>query len=112
MKKLILPYPPSANHYLRRTKNGVFRTKEANDYREDVQKLCLIARLEPMQGDVSLRIDVYRPRKTGDLDNTLKLVLDALQGHLYENDRQVWHISLTRHDDKNDPRIEVVAVST
>ena len=110
MNKLILPYPPSANHYLKRGKNGVFRTQEANDYRENVQMICLIARLEPLLGDVSLFIDVYRPRRSGDVDNVLKVVLDSLQGHLYENDRQVSHISITRHDDKNDPRIEVTAL--
>jgi crossover junction endodeoxyribonuclease RusA len=110
MNRLVLPYPPSANHYLKRTRNGVFRTKEANDYRETVQMLCLIERLEPLTGDVSLTIAVYRPRRAGDIDNVLKVMLDSLQGFLYENDRQVSHIDIRRYEDKSDPRVEVVAV--
>lgn len=109
--KLVLPYPPSANHYLRKTRNGVFRTREANEYRSDVGWLCRQLGIEPLAGDVSLVIDVYRPRRSGDIDNVLKVTLDALQGHVYTNDRQVSHIDITRHDDRLNPRVEIVVAA-
>jgi Holliday junction resolvase RusA-like endonuclease len=61
----------------------------------------------PTKKMVGLKIDVYRPRKSGDLDNTLKAILDSMSGHLYEDDRQVIEIHAKRHDDKDNPRVEI-----
>ena len=45
----------------------------------------------PLTGDVSLtlRIVTKNGKKPGDIDNYSKLVMDALQGYAYENDKQV-----------------------
>lgn len=62
--------------------------------------------LTPMfLGDVHLDIDIYYMSRRSDLDETL--VLDLLQGRIYENDRQVrsrrtrWGLSPL------DPRVEI-----
>ena len=52
-------------------------------------------------------IDIYRPRKVGDIDNCAKLILDSLQGYAYDNDNQIVDLHLRRFDDKVNPRVEV-----
>jgi nitric oxide reductase large subunit len=42
---------------------------------------------------------VFRPRASGDLDNRIKVLVDALQGIAYANDSQVKHIDLWMHDE-------------
>ena len=75
---LTLPYPPSTNHMYQRMRNGgVALTPDAVLYRHSVR-----ARLngqEPLDGPVCVRVDVYRPRRHGDLDNVLKSLLDSLR---------------------------------
>jgi Holliday junction resolvase RusA-like endonuclease len=111
-----LTYPPSANAYWRsktiRKGNRfiplVHRSHEADDYRALVNKLGMIngwtARPEC---EVSVAVEVWRPRKIGDLDNTLKVMFDALKGRAFVDDNQVVEIYARRHDDKDNPRAVV-----
>lgn len=64
--------------------------------------------IKPFTGDVVVTIHVYRARKTGDLDNFQKLLLDALNGIAYNDDKQIVELHAYRRDDKNDPRVEIV----
>lgn len=52
-------------------------------------------------------IRVYRPQRRGDLDNTMKAILDSLSGLLYVDDKQVIEIHAKRFDDKKNPRVEI-----
>lgn len=56
---------------------------------------------------VSVDLLVVTPTKAGDLDNRIKPTLDALQGVIYTDDRQVTEISVRRGVDRSDPRVEV-----
>lgn len=62
-----------------------------------------------ISGNVAINVSVFRPAKRGDLDNYLKIMLDALEGVLYENDNQITEIHAFRYDDKDNPRVELVA---
>jgi len=54
------------------------------------------------QGEVSVSVAIIRPKKTGDVDNYLKLVLDALQeSGIIKNDNQVTATSAIIIDPKN-----------
>lgn len=61
----------------------------------------------PPSGPVDVTVHVFRPRKAGDLDNALKVLLDALSGIAYVDDDQVVSLHAFRHDDKERPRVEV-----
>jgi crossover junction endodeoxyribonuclease RusA len=100
-----LPYPPSANRYWRKFRGNMVVSAEAKAYREVVA--TRLYGVKPYTGDVSLTVGVYRPQKSGDLDGRLKQLLDALQGYLYVDDKQIVRIVADRYDDKANPRVEV-----
>lgn len=103
--KLTLPYPPTGNLYWRHFRGRVVVSSQARKYREMVRLLG--SRIEPLKGAVEVSVDVHRPRRIGDLDNALKVLLDALRGIAYVDDKQVVAIHARRYDDKQDPRAEV-----
>ena len=84
------------------------KSQEARQYGEAVGNLCLAAGLVPFSGDVSVELFVYRPRRSGDLDNYIKVTLDSLNRRAYLDDKQVVRIEATRLDDKLNPRVVVV----
>jgi crossover junction endodeoxyribonuclease RusA len=105
--KLTLPICPSANRYWRNWRGRMVVSKEARNYKQHVGWLCRQQEIEPMDGDVILSIDVYRPRKAGDLSNKIKVCEDSLIGHAFHDDSQVVEIHMRRFDDKKNPRLEV-----
>ncbi|KGF22516.1 MULTISPECIES: RusA family crossover junction endodeoxyribonuclease [Oligella] len=105
--ELTLPYPVSANRYWRTAVvNGrvrTYRSKDANDYRHAAQWIAKEKRVKPHDGDYKIILRVH-PRLTAsktaskvcvDLDNALKVALDALEGVLYHNDNQVKKLSVS-----------------
>lgn len=108
MTTLVLAYPPSANRYWRYERGRIHRSDEADTYIRQVQLVCMVQRITPLAGDVCLSVDFFRPAKRGDLDNSLKVLIDALRGFVYFDDKQIREIHAMRLDDKNDPRALVV----
>jgi crossover junction endodeoxyribonuclease RusA len=107
---LILPYPPTVNHIYRRARGHLSLTPEALAFRHAVRLIAQAQGVQPISGPVAVFLDVYRPRRRGDLDNLLKAVLDACNGIAYEDDDQVIRIEANRYDDKRSPRVEVHVV--
>jgi crossover junction endodeoxyribonuclease RusA len=111
MITLVLPYPPTVNHMYRRARGHLALTPEALAFRHAVRLIAQVQGVQPMSGPVAVFLDVYRPRRRGDLDNLLKAVLDACNGIAYHDDEQVARIEANRYDDKRAPRVEVSVVS-
>lgn len=105
---LTLPFPPSSNRYWRNFRGRMVISAEAKAYRQRVALLCIQNGVKPMVGNLSFEARLYRPAKRGDLDNRLKILLDCLQGSAFENDSQITEIRMSRHDDKVNPRVEVM----
>ena len=106
--RIEIPYPPQANHAYTVARGRKILSAKGRAYKADVAKRCLIARIKPLEGDLSVTLWVYRPRKAGDLDNTMKLPLDAIKGFAYHDDKQIVELHAYRRDDKENPRIEVM----
>ena len=104
---LVLPLPPSANRYWRTFRNVVVVSDEARAYKTGVKQSAKEQGAVVLSGPVAVYLDVYRSRKSGDLDNRLKVALDALKGVAFEDDAQVVEIHARRFDDKNNGRIEI-----
>lgn len=107
MINLQLPYPPSSNRLWRTGNGATYISQEAREYKQNVALLARVAKAKPFDGNVFVNVRVYRPRQSGDLDNRLKVVLDALQGVCYHDDKQVVKIIAERFDDPKHPRVEV-----
>ena len=105
--RVTLDVPPSANRYWRMVNGRMIRSREANDYKAYAGMICNLAGMEPVSGNVSVTIAVYRPAKRGDLDNFLKVAIDSLIGHAFVDDSQIVAIHATRHDDPQCPRVEI-----
>lgn len=94
---IILPYPISTNRYWRTFRGMTVVSKEAKAYKEQVAQIAQLSGCIKHNGNVSIDITLYPKRnkdgsanaKVLDLDNCLKVVLDALQGVAYDNDKQV-----------------------
>ena len=94
---ICLPYPPSANRYLRHALRRTYRTAEANKYRKLAQTEAYAANGFLFACPVSVEVTLFpKTTKTGqasrtvlDLDNCMKVALDAVQGILYVNDKQI-----------------------
>lgn len=103
--KATLPYPPSANRYWRSFRGRMVLSAEAKKYKAFVQ--VALAKWPILGGPVALIAHLYRPQKSGDLDNRLKVLGDALNGVAWLDDKQVEEIHAFRHDDKSRPRVEI-----
>lgn len=109
MEALVFAYPPSANRYWRHSRGHMYVSDEAIAYKSDcvIEAIAQANWLEPVAGPVAVTVRLYRPRKSGDLDNRLKVLLDALQGIVYVNDSQIVQLHAYRFDDRRNPRVEV-----
>lgn len=104
MDVLSLPYPISTNRYWRTFRNRQIVSKEAVAYKERVAAIAAENGITPTSKAVSLTVQLIpKANKDGsaskvclDLDNCLKVCLDALQGAAYENDNQVEEIHAKR----------------
>lgn len=72
---------------------------------------CSSPRPAVLTGPVAVELNVFRDRKSGDLDNRIKICLDAMEGVFFENDSQVRELHAYLHEDRHDPRVEVTVTS-
>jgi len=106
--RIVLPFPPSVNHYYRRTRTGqVYLGPQALAFRERVHLEWLARSWTPLEGPISLEIRAFRPRVVGDIDNVLKATLDALNRRYFVDDRQVVRLLVHLDHDPACPRLEV-----
>ena len=109
---LTLPEPPSANVYWRSFKGRVVKSKEARDYQTAVHLLAAqhVKRgMFPFPAGTPVRVtlDWFRGRRAGDLDNRIKVCLDALSRAVYADDDQIVEIVARRHDAPKQGRLDV-----
>lgn len=109
-------------------RNGqVYTPKETLDYERLIQNQIRLQRIKPVKGPVRLTVVIYRQvlknwskKKTNaairgehlpvtrpDLDNYLKVIMDASNGLLYEDDNQVVEILASKRYAKM-PYVEII----
>lgn len=97
---LELPHPISSNRYWRHFGNRIARSPEAISFIDLVRLKAKIAKVAAIEGNVAIDL-IYHPRRTAkglasktrlDLDNCQKVVLDALNGVAYTDDKQITRI--------------------
>jgi crossover junction endodeoxyribonuclease RusA len=104
----VLPFPPSGNRYWRHGRGRTYKGEQARQYQESAAWVAKLAGATLHNGAVGLELRFYRPQRRGDLDNRLKVLLDSLEGVLYNNDGQIKELHAYLADSKANPRVEVV----
>lgn len=90
MSGIWLPWPPSANRYWRHYRGRMVVSAEAKAYQELAWVDAWAAGLRPIDEPVGLECVFCPPdQRRRDLDNCLKVLIDALQGVAYHDDRQI-----------------------
>jgi len=87
-----LPWPPSVNHYWRRSGRIIHISNEGRKYRSIVNvQLMAQGVTEPLSGELRMAIKLFPPdRRIRNIDNILKALLDAMQhGGAYHDDDQI-----------------------
>ena len=105
--RIRLPEPPSINHYWRVSRGITHLSKDGRRWKNEASALAEQAGLEKLDGPVAVSITWYRSRRSGDLDNRIKVVLDVLRGLAYTDDKQVVELHAWRFDDKANPGVDV-----
>lgn len=111
--KITLPEAPATNRYYRKWQGRMVVGPVGRAYKAEVSTLCHLAARQtehlpyPLPRPLAVRIEWHRGRRSGDLDGRLKVLLDAMQGSVYENDSQIVELHAYRYDDKANPRMVV-----
>jgi crossover junction endodeoxyribonuclease RusA len=93
---LNLPYPPSVNNMWLTSGRRRYISKRGVEFKAAVANIC--GGLAGFGGSpVELSIVLYpRDKRLMDIDNCCKSILDSLQGYMYEDDQQVWKLTIER----------------
>jgi len=82
----------------------VIKSKKALNYLQAFQLQCRPIPL--MQGDLFCHIIIHYASRRPDLDDSL--ILDAMQGRIYQNDRQIKERHIEWRLDRANPRAEIL----
>lgn len=88
--KLVLPWPPSVNHYWGVRGKVRFLTKRGKEFRQAVAEAVAEAGIK-MTGRLFVAVALYPPNRIRrDIDNSMKALFDALQhAGCYDDDEQI-----------------------
>jgi crossover junction endodeoxyribonuclease RusA len=101
---LVLPYPPSVNHYWKHAvinnRPTVYISKEGKQFTTAVRAAVLESGygFNPLQSRLSVSIEIYPKNKRAfDIDNSVKATLDALtKSRVWADDSQIDELHVKR----------------
>lgn len=96
---LYLPFPPTANTYIRHTSSGRhYMTAEGRAFRKIVLSAVRRSKARKVEGRLEVIVTLCpKNRKKGDIDNRIKPLLDAMQAaKCFDNDEQVDRLEVRR----------------
>lgn len=97
---IVLPWPPSNNHYYAVVRGRKVLSKNGRKYRGDVLVAVAENRDKRTLGNkrISVKVVSHQPTRLGrDLDNMLKAPLDSLgRAGIYDDDSQIDRLTIER----------------
>ena len=108
MMTLTVELPPPLNATYRMGHGMMYKTKEMKDWQEMVgweykrHHTSLRWLTDPLYVGITMFL-----KRDRDIDSSLKGVLDALQGIVYTNDKQIVHLNVRKEVDVKNPRLEI-----
>ena len=89
--------PPSVNHSYRAYRGRVVLSARAREFKQRVAD-NLPADFNKITGKVKLEITFsFKDRRKRDIDNYLKVLLDSLKGLAFEDDDQIYELTVKKH---------------
>lgn len=100
--QLLLPWPPSVNHYWGQSGKQRFITKRGKDFRMAVAEECALNEVKALEGRLAVHVALFPPdHRKRDVDNILKALLDACEhAGCYESDSQIDELHIVRQEVK------------
>jgi len=63
--------------------------------------------------DCALEVTLFfKDKRRRDVDNFNKIILDALEGVVYEDDKQIQKLTITKDYSKENPRVEIKIINS
>lgn len=96
MLTLTFPYPPSVNAYWLQSGKRRYISKRGVEFKKAVHEICKDL---PSFNDKKLSVEIVlfpRDKRLLDIDNCCKAILDSMNGVMYDDDQQVWKLSVER----------------
>jgi len=90
------PYPPSVNSYWLQSGTRRYISKRGQEFKRAVREI-LKNSISFGSSPVELQI-IFHPRdkRLMDIDNCLKAIQDSMNGIMYDDDQQVWKLTVER----------------
>ena len=89
--------PPSVNHSYRAYRGRVVLSARAREFKEKVAK-SLGEAFNKITGKVKLDVTFhFKDKRKRDIDNYLKVLLDSLKGLAFEDDDQIYELTVKKH---------------
>lgn len=109
MLQIELKWPPSVNHMYLRTRSKIIQKPEVVRYKQETRALLYGRKDLPMEGKLSVLIEVYPPdHRRRDIDNVSKVTLDSLQyAGVYRDDYQIDDLRIIRREVVKDGKLIV-----
>lgn len=100
MIDLVLPYPPSVNHYWIHTKKGLFVGEKGKEYRIRVNGYVRYRDIPTQEKKLRVTVCQYLPdRRKRDIDNIFKALFDALTyAKVWNDDSQIYELKAYKID--------------
>ena len=109
--RIVLPWPPSINHYWRNYRGRTVISQDGRLYRQTVAYRILEQGIprENLNCRLQVSIDAYPPdKRRRDLDNIQKALLDAIvAADVIEDDSLIDALSILRHDAEGEGKVIV-----
>jgi crossover junction endodeoxyribonuclease RusA len=113
MVSFTVPIAPSGNKMWRHSKGIVYKTKEATNYQMHVAMIAMGSKIkhdwQMATGKVVIEYTYFWPdKRKRDTGNQKKVINDALQGIIVDNDCNILERDIDFMVDRVNPRIELV----
>jgi len=84
----------------------LYKNSRASDWQAAIREACPHRRPLAKQ-HFEVQIDFYFKVAISDIDGPVKFTLDAMEGLVYKNDKQVWKLQVNKNLDRKCPRAEI-----
>lgn len=93
---IIAPLPQSVNRMYQRSGRKVRKSDTAKAYQYLLGYAFNLSPVQMIGGLIEMSVTWYFKTMRSDIDNRVKLLMDALEGHAYKNDNQIVRLCINK----------------